>query len=214
MPTDFPTAEYNAFHAVANLHTPSGHPMMGHYYGGIMAMAYRFCSVRDAEDDLTTAMAGPESSDRRYIESKAFYMFFAAGLSSIESFLYALYALGQARGAPHFRLLGGATDHRVTPEETQRVLAADYPGAPVEQRVTSLLASAPFQEWKNARNYLSHRVQPARTINMTQGNAPRPPDEMTVAGVTMTVEPATLRTRRQWLSGELRNLLVDAARWA
>src|SRR3989442_15988282 len=96
MPADFPVEPYQALHAritqKMSFQTDTGKQFAGAWN----AVAYRF--IATAEDDeafsqSVRAYGGAPSPKQRYEQERCLFGFFTAGLATLESFCYGLFAV-------------------------------------------------------------------------------------------------------------------------
>lgn len=107
MPIDFPIVPYEAVHQKVTEKIASQHPAWSHYAIAWNALAYRFLSCKEYNDEFTASILGAGDgpiSPERYIQEKALFGFFTTGLAAIENFCYALYAIGAILDSQNFPL--------------------------------------------------------------------------------------------------------------
>ena len=141
--------------------------LMGHGFKGV---AYRFRATTEYQSEFETLFYAPGGvappSDDYYRQERALFGFFVSGLSCIESFAFALHAIGSFYRPSTFRLTEESL-RKVSPNTVAKALEDSYPCALVTIVINRLVEDATFQTWKEIRNVLSHRAVPPRDITFS-----------------------------------------------
>ena len=198
---------------------PDNEDLWDQYGGAWNAVAYRYLACAESDEAFTEAFTrsikirgdSPLAS-YRYEQERALFLFFVAGLSSLEAFCYGIHAIAAFVKSESFPM-GTDCDHRVvTPECTHKRLQATFPREPLTSTLGCVLATQEMREWKEIRNVLIHRTHPGREIRV--GGLPTDPSTSSTWKVGIDIDVKTTSVRRSWLSDKLGQLLGDAAEFA
>jgi len=222
LPDDFPAQDMVAFMAAARTVTLSPRISLAWIQlgGASNLIGWRF---RSCHEDMSTYIESWKrfgshvSFEEIYLREKALFGMFTAGVSCIETACYALYAL-----ASHPKLLAlpfGENEQRnCTPTSLQKQLAKRLEAKALAVCLELLVHSKEWQQWVALRNRMSHRSNLPRHIRGAVGSKPPPAKILEFAATTST--PAfigdhhDLRNLFTWLSGSLRNLLIEGRSFA
>ena len=178
---------------------------------GCYAAALRF--LRCAEASLTFSKSivdngeAPPFPERR-IQDQSLFDFFINGLSSIESFSYALYGLAVALDTARTLSMGEKEMRNITPREVQKTYARLYPGEQITNEVEEAISSITFGEWNDIRNVVVHRNMPPRHIYMFVGTVESKPSELSIG---LSLDSNTTVSRLTWLRNSLNAMLSATA---
>lgn len=155
MPEDFPTPAYNAVNV--KLAGRQLNPFLWtECASGWNAVASRFKTAADANELFVASIRENTTSHREFqVQEEALFNFFVAGYAAIESFAYALFALGAMRYPSAFPMTNENDLRNITPSSTQRKFAAHFGTAPVVKRFSALVVDGSFKEWGLIRNVLA-----------------------------------------------------------
>jgi hypothetical protein len=131
------------------------------------AIPYRFLSLADDSDRYTAAIQGSDTSHQRYIQERHLFGFFTNGVSLFESFFYAMFAIGGLICPADFSLTTDADKRKITPSNTRKLYEIAFKGDGILSAFDSVLDDDKYQQWKDIRNILSHRMAPGRQVFMT-----------------------------------------------
>ncbi len=99
MPSDFPSETYNATDAAVTDAFTNEHPAWVEFEGGWRAVGYRFRGCARYSDSFTASVEAHGSAPPHEIRADQeddLFGFFTSGLACLESFAYAMHALGSA----------------------------------------------------------------------------------------------------------------------
>ena len=205
-PPDFAVAEYEAIHQRVSAKSKPNMGAWEQYTGAWNGLAHRFRTCAESDEAFTASIrqAGdaPPPSER-YIQERELFSFFVAGLSSVESLCFALFAIG-AMLRPNDFPMGTPKELRaISPESTARTFGSLYPGDAFTSALQQLTRSQEFRDWKEIRNILAHRAAPGRII--FAGITSNQQAAQWKVGISLDLN--TTSSRRQWLSGQLTAVL-------
>lgn len=211
-PNDFPTADFVRLNQRVGPRQPKQPDVYTEYAGGWNGVAYRFFECAQSDETFRTwfRRGGPSPRhDLRYRQETHLFIFFVAGLASIESFSYMAYAMAAFIDPANFPIATAANKRAITPQWTVTQFATAFPGDNLTVRLDAVVASQDFRDWSATRNVLAHRISPPR--QMYVGG----PQHGTASwmGITKLDESVT-RDRRTWLAGRLAELMQAAADFA
>lgn len=199
VPADFPLAAYHVVHARLRDHQKQHPTYWKHYAGGWNGVASRFAMASAANDRLVESIRAHESPDHetRQFQEENLFVFFVAGLATIDSFIYAAFAVCGILQPESFPLNTTDDARKVKIELLRERLSRFWPQSPLTQQIDVLGEDAGFRRWRDIRNILAHRTLPPR--HHFAGSDPENLTEWDVAeripmGVRMTAD------FRAWLS--------------
>ena len=95
MPIDFPTNSHNAVAVKLGSYRPRAPDVWAEHASGWNAVASRYKLASRADEKFTASITlSVPTLDEYQVQAEALFIFFTAGYASIESFTYALFALG------------------------------------------------------------------------------------------------------------------------
>jgi hypothetical protein len=212
MPEDFPTTAHNGVNDKLKPCQPRNPNVWSEYGSGWNAIAFRFSAATDADATFTTSLKRPASSLEEYeIQEKALFAFFVTGYAAIESFSYALFAVGALLDQRTFPMSTPEQLKAVTPRRTLDKFAARFAGKPVVLALSALVNDPALGDWHAIRNVLAHRAAPPRQHNVTihEGassgeNAGTTSSTWLInANLVVTLDEQTTSNRRAWLARHL-----------
>ncbi len=173
-PSDFPTIEYEALYSKLAAHKDKrAHPLLT---GALHAVPYRFAALAEYDESLRASLKehglGP-GQPYRYQQERDLFGFFSSGVSALDSFCFAAFAIGALTGSSEFPLATEKHEKRVTWEETIASYSRGFPGDPIIGALKTICDSQDFKEFNLARNVLTHRAVRARSFTL-QTSAPSP----------------------------------------
>jgi len=209
VPADFASVSYESVNRRLSAKNDSHPDPWAHYAGAWNAVAYRFISCTQHDELFTRSVerhgCSPQSPER-FIQEKELFGFFVTGLSSLESFCYAAYAIAAMVDALNFPL---SRPRDIIPEKTSATFSNTFPAEPLTVALNKLVNDHSFSDWKDVRNILAHRTAPARKFH--RGG---PEDGLAQWLNDIPIDTATTASRRTWLAGTMRGLLDAAAVFA
>jgi hypothetical protein len=145
--------------------------------------------------------------DEHYRQERALFGFFTSGLACIESFAFALHAIGACYRPSSFGLTKDDLKS-VTPKAVAKTLKQAWLSAAITSTINNIVNDAAFQTWKSIRNALSHRVVPSRAIAVTPGSEIQSIWLLASQHYLDQDEPLdkVMESRRPWLEERIREL--------
>jgi hypothetical protein len=227
MPDDFPTSAYNSVRDRLRGYSDRNPDATAwvEYGAGWNAVARRFKTMAEADERFThqiireqarkAAGKGSLTDNEMQLQEECLYTFFLNGYSTIESFCYAVFALGSLLRPAKFPVSTPDQLQAITPTLSQQKYASEFPGSSLSAVLTSLIprdADLAYENWGKIRNILAHRVAPRRTIHLHLHEAPGADttiDRPTEWG-EIALDERTTKDRRAWLAVTLTRC-VEAA---
>jgi len=175
----FPESEFRAFAIAANAFFPallSDEALFDpwerrrHFDWSWQAVRYRYrlCAECCAEFEALLAdpseawLAGWGDEELNYKIDRCIYMFFMSGLSTIESFIFCLYFLGNAicpKNFPHFD-----TPKKINLAVTGKAFTAAFPQVAITRQLVELPKKPEYMTLDTRRNILAHRISGRRSV--------------------------------------------------
>jgi hypothetical protein len=211
-PKDFPVANHTRVNNRVGPRQPSQPDVYAEYAGGWNGVAYRFFECAQSDEAFRTwfKRGGPSPiPELRYRQETHLFLFFVAGLASIESFSYMAYTLAAFIDPANFPLATPANKRAINPAWTTSRFAIAFPGDQITVALDAVITSQEFTDWSLTRNVLAHRISPPRAFFVGG------PQHGTASWMGLgTLDAATTRDRRTWLAGKLAALIEAAAEFA
>lgn len=212
LPQSYPTEQaervYRYLLEILSNQTMPG-ALMGHGFKGV---AYRFRAAVEYATEFSTsygAIGGTAPPvDEHYRQERALFGFFVSGLSSIESFAFAIHAIA-AHYEPTTFGVNQQDLRRIAPEAVAKGLQATWPQALVTDFLCRLVEGDPtYQGWKKIRNVLNHRVVPPRAITASIGSGVESKWRLKSYQFLDADEPLenVTNTRQKWLEDRISEL--------
>lgn len=217
LPNSFPSDEMVAFMATARrvLLTPSKSEAWSEFSGASNLIGWRF---RSCSEDMERYIAFWKTFganipfEEMYLQERALFGMFTAGVSCIESTCYALHAL-----ASHPKLLAlpfGEKEQRLcNPIRLQKNLLNHHSAHALAETLNVLINSNEWIQWTNLRNRMTHRSNLPRIIRGATGTDPPPMKALHFAATSSTsafeADISNLEDMFTWLAVSLRNLLIE-----
>jgi hypothetical protein len=213
MPQDFDVDSYNAVHKCLQSKITPNKDVWGCYAGGWNAITYRFLTVDESDKKFTESInkaGGAPVPCERYIQERELFSFFVNGLATIESFCFAIYAIGVLVGPSKFSMSTQRKLSNITPKNTVRKFKKGYPNEQVTKELQKLVESDEFECWKDIRNVLAHRLAPSRLIkkNLSMGRRDSQLSTFWYNGIPLDANTTSLP--RKWLVSTLNRLMLAA----
>lgn len=217
MPDDFPVDELITFMAeVRRVLEPNvaQSPAWKELAGASNLIGWRFRASFDAWLEHRASIEqfgdGP-THDGLYLRERALFMMFSAGVSCIESTVYALAAV--ASHPPVIGIPFGDDEQRQC--NPRKLLAWLQPHAKAAALVAALDRLTSADEWRTfveLRNRMTHRSNLPRVINAHVGANPPPTKPLNFAATSstraLTADLVDFDALHRWLGNTLRELLI------
>lgn len=133
---------------------------------GFAGVAYRYRMMAENDKIFTTSINqdgyGP-SNEAYYKQISSQFAFFTAGWSCMESFFFAMHALASYYKPDFFDLSPKALS-RVGWSQVKDKYNKHWKQTTITSTMAEIVQSNEFQEWKEIRNILSHRVEIPREL--------------------------------------------------
>jgi len=206
-PDDYPAAGLASIHVHLSERTPTATETTEwkEWSSALNGVMYRFLAFSEHHEKLAASLTDSPSPPQpeRYRQEKWLFAFFFEGLSSLECLYFGLYFIGVMAEPTRFNVNRNRRDIKIG--RVANWYSAAYPLEVLSQRLASVAASGDLQEWRDVRNFLSHRGAPGRTFydggpegGQVDWNLP-----IRRVDVSTILEPADLQRRRTWLAGTL-----------
>ena len=210
MPADFERDSYENVHSrLSPLH--ASYPVRwAEYAGAWIAISNRFYSCTEYDESFTESLrthGGTAQALERYRQERDLYNFFVSGLSAIESFYYGMFAIASMLDSNNFPVENDAYRKRIQPRHVAKKFCARFQNENITTTMQNVLADQTYEEWKDRRNLLAHRITPGRLMSVTVGGTP---EYGPLRWGEMHLDELTTPSRRQWLAATLRDLLSAA----
>ena len=209
MPSGFPSAAHDAVTKCVGPWSKTHFTEYLEFAGGWSAIPYRYLACEESDRAFTQSIKrdgpGPQPPTR-YVQEHALYVFFAGGLSVIESFAYAVHAIGWMLDSPGFDMSSEKQKRSVTPLSTCKRFEAAFPNETLPVAVRQVIGSDEYDEWGRIRNEFSHRVAPRREFTLATGV----PGAGTAEWPWGAIDERATAGRFGWLSS-VTSTLVEAA---
>lgn len=208
MPSDFPTPSFEAAYLSAT--RLQGSPDE-HFAGAWNAVSYRYRALVDYGNSFGTSISrdgvAPEAA-LRFAQERDLFGFFSSAFSIFEAFYYGMFAVGSTLSPSTFPFVTASDRQRVGVASTIAAYKRTWPTEPLIETF-ELMASDPlYRELRDARNVLTHRVAPGRTIYASFSDDGPPRGEWKLLNATL--DEQTTRARREGVS-RLLALLTTAS---
>lgn len=183
MPPDFPGVPYEAIHMLITAKLPASDPRFHEYACGWNAVSHRFLAAGNYSDAYTTSIRNTSNARSvvgQHQQETALFGFFTSGLAVLEATYYALHAIGSMLRPADFpitpRKLKG-----VTPSSTCKAYEAAFHTDPIIAVLNGVINDTAYQELKDIRNVIAHRIVPGRQtyqhVSTRPGSGHPPPEE-------------------------------------
>jgi hypothetical protein len=179
------------------------------------AVAYRFRSCVDHHarfGKLAEGASGRSLDPERVRQlQEALFGFLVYGSAVVDSFCYGVYAVGSHTVTPGFSLTTSDARRAATPDATLARLAALGRHLRLTQVLDGVLSCGEYKRWVRNRDELARRAAAPRVKRAADGSgraAWRWPKFD--SGDVIWVDPASTRSRLDWLTTSLRGLLEAA----
>ncbi len=206
LPSSFPIAQLVTFRELGT----EGTCFRRHFRAGTKALCYRYIACSQNYVTFSSLVVDHKYSPgdvlSRFRYEQEYFEFFCNGQAAIECLVYALYALGSMRYPDEFGKRICSDPRRINLKVTAKAYAKAEPTSPIATAMSCLEDSRRFNEWKEARNILSHRMSPGMKF-MELMDETNPPDEW-FSGITTSTKDA--RRRLDWLSDTIERMLSAA----
>jgi hypothetical protein len=209
MPDDFPTEAHNE--VVERL---GRYPSVPEIAAGWNAVAIRFKSVANADARYTVSMKSEladSSPDERVIQQEELFAFFMNGYAALESFAYAVFAMGAMLCPADFPMKTLKDVKKITLRIARNCFTTSISGT-VAGALTALIDDPKFEQWGAIRNELVHRCEPPRHIHITLGARTPHKRVWEIAEIEggLIIDAQTTASHRRWLATALTNCVTEA----
>lgn len=184
--------------------------LMGYGFTGV---AYRFRATTEYQAEFETSFLTPGGAappvDDHYRQERALFGFFVSGLACLESFAFAVHAIG-AHFSPGIFGLSPGHLKAVEPKAVTECLRRVWPSALITAAMSELVQDNAYRKWKDIRNVLGHRAVPPRLMEINLESGVRTTWQLVKVKYQFldNDEPldAVVGPRRHWLEKHIRNL--------
>lgn len=206
-PSGFPVMLYESVQKRIGPYQPKHPDLYRHYAGGWNAIRFRSIGCETCMTEYTSLFArhgAAPASPVHVAQDNALYGFFSYAQSAIESWFFAMHAVGAMEKPSVFPMVTTANLRDVKPNVVLQRFASTYPKAPIVDAMRAALSDPTYQQWKRLRNVLQHRAAPGRHHYYP----PRatPPDADWV-GAGIILDQDTLSSRYPWFMATVGTLV-------
>jgi hypothetical protein len=208
MPSDFPTRPFEAtYRAAIGLKGP----YLDDFVGAWNAVSYRYLALFDYSDDFEVSIkqygAAPEASIR-YTQERDLFGFFSSAFSVFEAYFFGMFALGATLSASTFPFATPSDRQRVAVGSTITGYKRTWANDPIIAAFEALSQDPIYRGLRDARNVLTHRVAPGRTIYVSFSEDETPTGDWKL--LNSPLDERTTKSRRDGVS-QLMEMLMNAA---
>ncbi len=204
VPDIFPVESYESVHRQMAKLIDVYKTQWYHYAGAWNAVGYRFivCSKNNALYTMSYQNHGewPPFTER-YKQETALFSFFANGLSTIESFLYGLYAISSIIKPDEFSISAEKELKKINTKSVGKQFNRYFENFNLAQSIKIMLGDSNFKEWNDVRNILIHRAAYGRKGGQGGKKA------LWIKGIHM--DELTTSSRYKWFVSTIRKLIKD-----
>jgi hypothetical protein len=216
MPNDFCTAAHNAIVKKLGPFRPQNPAIWSELAAGWNAVAIRFKSLANADERYTVSIKSEEASSSHHellTQQEALFAFFMNGYAALESFAYAMFAMGAMVCPDDFPMKTPGHRQAINPATTKMRFTEKFGGTIIEARLAALIGDPQFKRWGGIRNVLAHRCEPPRHHHLSiGGSTPRRTDWEIVDG--LAIDDQTTASSRPWLATTLAGCVTAAEAFA
>ncbi|UYO48797.1 hypothetical protein KQX64_23340 [Rhodopseudomonas palustris] len=195
MPPGFPTTAFDALYQYATL---SRGPYAEEFLGAWNAISYRYRALLDYSDGFEASIKrhGPApEADIRFKQEKDLFGFFSNAFSVFEAYFFGMYALGAELSPASFPFTTSQDRQRVTINSTIAGYKKTWPDHPIIMTFEELSNDPVYRGLRDARNVLTHRTAPGRTIYADLSNDGPPTADWKL--LNSPLDEHTTRARRE-----------------
>jgi hypothetical protein len=143
------------------------------FYGAKFAAMSRLMALDRIIPKFESFSNWPHNLERRFEEDQLLYEFFSNAYSLIDSFCFGAYFIGSQLSPPHFD--PNPSLRSINPWKTLRCFEEFDMNSAFTKALKATLASSEYDKI-GIRNVLLHRITPGRTVSLTTGPIPTPPN--------------------------------------
>jgi len=229
MPKNFPFSAYRKIESIMCIQNKKYPQSVSEFISAWKAVAYRFYTCYKSNEGFSKSLkkAGdnPNHPERHKQESN-FFNFFVNGISTLESFYYALYMIASTVKPNSFP---------IRPSDLKKIYITNirkkdskfndvFHNERITCKLNQLINSTEFNEWKKVRNALIHIISPSvisnnQEINIMLNTDKIPMQVINIAikkgktswkiknGITINIDKNTTNSRFSWFEDSLINLM-------
>jgi hypothetical protein len=212
MPNDFPTDAHNVVVKKLSPYQPRNPDVWSELAAGWNAVAIRFKSAANADERYTVSIGSKDvfrSHDALFLQQDALFGFFINGYAALESFAYAVFAMGAMLLSSDFPMSTPTELRAISLKKTKSGFTTNFCGTDIEAALSALIDDPTFSQWSLIRNILAHRSEPPRYHYVSVGGgAPN----RTVWEITggIPIDDQTIASYRPWLATTLTGCIASA----
>jgi hypothetical protein len=211
LPHDFPATTYERLNGLVLAydatvpHDPNQLTELYLQYGmAHNAIVWRFRSVVDTDDTYRSAYSMPDVGgdiEKRYLQERELFEFFAAFVSTIEVLCYCAHAIGSMADQVEFPLATDDEKRAVTPRLTRDRFAQNYAADGITHALVNMVNN--YDVANKMRNLLSHRGSPPRHTYVFAGG----PGVHNVEWEQYQIDATLTANLRSWLAPHVQAVL-------
>jgi len=207
VPNDFPLTYYENILKIVTRNIKSNPPAFKNFLGSWNALKFRFFALAEQDqifsDSIRTFGDAPHIEER-IKQDNALFSFFSSGMSLFDTFSFGIHSFTFTLN-PDFEIID---ERRINFNSVSKWFELYFRYEDVTLYLANLCKSQEYQDFKMIRNILIHRHHPGRVISLTSKPQPSPPATWAVGDITSTLNEDYTKHWREWLSGELEELLI------
>lgn len=216
IPNDFPFAAYQHLNILVNAHDESVRETKSKptdlyldFAAAHNTILWRFRGVADSDEAYCAANSTPNIAgdfDKRYVEERELFKFFASFVSTIEVLCYCSFSIAAMVDPTHFQLSTEIERRAVRPSRTRAKFSRCFGTETIADRLSAMLTT--YADANGMRNALSHRGSPPRHIFVGD-----PAGDRTEWG-SFKIDSKTTTTLRPWLAQHTEAVIVGLCEFA
>lgn len=177
------------------------------------AVELRFIAFTEQDEIYTPSIQNfgdAPQTDERIKQDNSLFFFFISGISVFDSYSYAIHGLVSSINQ-NFKI---QPENRINFTTVSQKFKSFFPDESLTNELLSLSDSTQFIQFKEIRNYLTHRVHPGRVLYLSGGSNQATPAEWNIGGNTLTLDNDFTKNWRLWLSTNLDLILTKTEEFA
>ncbi|MBL8165525.1 MAG: hypothetical protein JNJ61_26315 [Anaerolineae bacterium] len=213
LPDDFDVDLYDEINQKMSSPKFVGNPAWSHFVAAWRAIGYRYRALSDHDALFGEYIVKTDTFESRYVQERELFSFFVTASATLDSYSYALFALGSMLDPNNFPIMTDKDQRRIRPDTAKAGFLHHFPGERISIEFQKLVESNVFSEISTVRNMLAHRVSTTRIISLSNKQLPPQPHEWKMHPGFILDANAT-HSRRLWIADWLNKLLEATDQFA